>query len=60
MRRGEEWRGEQGREGVRRWTGKAAFNLAAAGSSQLSGGDSVCMFVAPHVGVCARFVSACL
>lgn len=40
-RRGEERRGAERREGTQRWTGRAAFNLARAASSQLSEGDGV-------------------
>lgn len=41
MRRGPRSGGGRGVEGARRWTAKAAFNLAAAASSQLSEGDGV-------------------
>lgn len=43
--RDEERGEEKRREGMLRWTAKAAFNLAPAASSQLSEGDGVCACV---------------
>lgn len=50
--------GQRRREGTQRWTGKAAFNLALAASSQLSEGDRACVY-SPYVH-CNRSVAACV
>lgn len=57
--RDEERGGERRREGTQRWTGKAAFNLAPATSSQLSEGDCVCasVYLCVYVGVCCICMS---
>lgn len=58
----DEERGKKSRGGRgRRWTGKAAFNLALTATSQLSEGDAVCARGCLRVCVCAYVcVAACL